>query len=125
VDREGEIEIPRAYPSVKELSYLGGHTLGELLNVERQATAGALARRGRPNMTIALDRVDARHIGELIMMLEMATVYAGSLYAVDAMNQPGVELGKQFTYAMLGRPGSDAARKEWDELPVPNPEYFV
>jgi glucose-6-phosphate isomerase len=125
VDREGDIEIPHAYPDVKELSYLGGHTLGELLSVERQATAGALARRGRPNMTIALDRVDAPHVGELILMFELATLFAGSLYAVDPLNQPGVELGKQFTYAMLGRPGSDAARREWDTLPVPNPRFVV
>jgi glucose-6-phosphate isomerase len=125
LDREGDLEIPRAYPDVKELSYLGGHTLGELLDVERQATAGALAKRGRPNMTIALDRVDAHHVGELIMMLELATLYAGSLYAVDPLNQPGVELGKQFTYAMLGRPGSEAARTEWNTLPVPDPKFTV
>ena len=125
LDREGDVEIPRAYPDVKELSYLGGHTLGELLDVERRATAGALAKRGRPNMTITLDRVDAQHVGELIMMLELATLSAGSLYAVDPLNPPGVELGKQFTYAMLGRPGSEAAKQEWNTLPVPNPKFTV
>ena len=29
----------------------------------------------------------------------------GALYGVNAFDQPGVELGKQFTYAMLGRAG--------------------
>ena len=108
-----------------ELEYLGGHTLGELLNVERQATAGALARRGRPNMTLTLDRADARSVGELIMVLELATAYAGSLYGVNAFDQPGVELGKQFTYAILGRPGFDAAYKEWRSLPKPDPGRIV
>ena len=42
------------------------------------------------------------------MLLEIATAYAGELYGVNAFDQPGVELGKQFTYAMLGRPGFDA-----------------
>jgi len=108
-----------------ELEYLGGHTLGELLDVERRATAGALARRGRPNMTLTLDRADPRSVGELIMMLELATAYGGSLYGVNAFDQPGVELGKQFTYAILGRPGFDAAFKEWKSLPPPDPKRIV
>jgi glucose-6-phosphate isomerase len=56
-------------------------------------------------MTFTLDAVDARHVGALIFLLEMATAYAGELYGIDAFDQPGVELGKQFTYGMLGRPG--------------------
>src|SRR5437762_7729931 len=108
-----DVTIPAAFPDVKELGYLTGHTLGELIDIEQRATAGALAKRGRPNMTIHLDRVDATHVGELMMFLEIATAYAGQLYEIDAFNQPGVELGKQFAYALLGRPGSEAAKKEW------------
>ena len=93
---------------MKELGYLGGHQLGELLSIEQRATAGALARRGRPNMTIHVDRVDAWHLGALFMLLEIATIYAGELYGVNPLDQPGVELGKQFTYAMLGRAGRRA-----------------
>ena len=122
---EEDLAIPRAYPEVRELAYLGGHTLGELLDVERRATAGALAQRGRPNMTILLDRVDAHAVGELILFLELATVYAGALYGVDPLDQPGVELGKQFAYAMLGRPGSEAARAEWNALPRPDPRHAI
>ena len=32
------------------------------------------------------------------MMLQIATVYAGALYDVDPLDQPGVELGKELTY---------------------------
>jgi glucose-6-phosphate isomerase len=124
-ERAVDLTIPRLHEDVTELAYLGGHTLGELIDVEQRATAGALARRGRPNMTIHLDRVDAWHVGGLIMLLEIATAYAGQLYGVNAFDQPGVELGKQFAYALLGRPGADAARREWDELPKPNPERSV
>ena len=76
-------------------------------------------------MTIHLDRVDAPHVGELIMFLEIATAYAGQLYEIDAFNQPGVELGKQFAYALLGRPGSEAAKKEWQSLPKSDPLWSV
>jgi len=124
-ERGNDIEIPAAFGDVKELGYLAGHSLSELIDVEQRATAGALAKRGRPNMTIFVDSVDARHVGELIMFLEISTAYAGSLYGIDAFNQPGVELGKQFAYAMLGRPGAEAARAEWDSLPKPDPRWSV
>jgi len=124
-ESEGDVEIPRLHGDIPELAYLGGHRLGELLDIERRATAGALARRGRPNMTLTLDRVDPFHLGALLMFLELATAYAGRLYGVNAFDQPGVELGKQFTYAMLGRADADAARREWDLLPRPDPKRIV
>jgi glucose-6-phosphate isomerase len=120
-----DLTIPKLHPEIKELGYLGGHKLGELLSIEQQATAGALARRGRPNMTIHVDRVDARHLGGLMMLLEISTIYAGELYGVNPLDQPGVELGKQFTYAMLGRPDAEQARQEWNLLPKPDARYSV
>ncbi|MFN2636633.1 MAG: glucose-6-phosphate isomerase [Gemmatimonadaceae bacterium] len=124
-ERAADVKIPAGFADVKELGYLAGHSLGELIDIEQRATAGALARRGRPNMTIQVDRVDASHVGQLLMLLEIATAYAGQLYGVDAFNQPGVELGKQFAYALLGRPGADAAKKEWDSLPRSDPRWTV
>ena len=124
-ERSTDVRIPAVFPDVKELGYLAGHSLDELIDVEQRATAGALARRGRPNMTIHLDRVDAAHVGQLMMLLEIATAYAGQLYGIDAFNQPGVELGKQFAYALLGRPGADAAKKEWDSLPKSDARWMV
>src|SRR5918912_1642746 len=120
-----DIEIPKLHTDVAELAYLGGHRLRELLAIERRATAGALARRGRPNMTIGLDLVDPWHVGGLIILLEVAAVYAGALYGVNPLDQPGVELGKRFTYAMLGRPDAAEARREWDALPKPDPRWSV
>ena len=123
--REGRGPIPKLYADVPDLAYLGGHTLGELLDVERRATAGALATRGRPNMTLTLDAVDAEHVGGLMFLLEMATAYAGEFYGIDAFNQPGVELGKHFTYGMLGRPGFEKDRAEFDKLPAADPSRRV
>ena len=124
-ERAADITIPNSFGDVKELGYLGGHSLGELIDVEQRATAGALAKRGRPNLTIHIDRVDAHHVGGLMMLFEIATAYAGQLYGIDAFNQPGVELGKQFAYALLGRPGADAAKKEWESLPKPDPRWTL
>jgi glucose-6-phosphate isomerase len=102
-----DVPIPERHPGMPSLSYLGGHSLGHLLDVERAATTEALRREGRPNATLLLPRVDAHSLGELLMLFQLATVYAGVLYHVDPLNQPGVELGKQLTYGLLGREGSE------------------
>jgi glucose-6-phosphate isomerase len=121
--REHEGRIPARHADVAELGYLGGHTLGELIDIEHRATAGALAARGRFNATLSIDAIDAWHLGALMQTFALATAYAGELYGVDAFNQPGVELGKQFAYALLGRAGSESAQAEWDTLPPPNPRW--
>jgi glucose-6-phosphate isomerase len=69
--------------------------------------------------------VDAWHVGGLIMLLEIATAYAGELYGVNAFDQPGVELGKRFTYGMMGRPGFEEARLEFERLPQSDPRRTV
>jgi glucose-6-phosphate isomerase len=100
-----DIAIPGIYRDIDELGYLGGHSLGQLLDAERRATAVALRDARRMNMTIELPRVDEHSLGELFMMLQIATVYAAALYNVDPLDQPGVELGKQLACGLLGRPG--------------------
>ena len=123
--REAEGPIPARHGDIPELSYLKGHALGELLDIERRATAGALAARGRFNATITLDQIDEWHVGGLLQLFALATAYAGALYGINAFDQPGVEMGKNFAYAMLGKPGSDKARSEWDALPKPDARWNV
>lgn len=103
-----DVPVPDLHPEIPALSYLGGHTLGELLDAERRATAEALRRRGRPSATLSMPSVDAASLGQFFMLLEIATVYAGALYGVDPLDQPGVELGKQLTYGLMGREGHEA-----------------
>ena len=124
-ERVTDLEIPRLHDDIPELAYLGGHTLAELLDAERRATAAALSQRGRLNMTITLDSIDAHHVGGLIMLFEMATIYAGALYHINPLDQPGVELGKRYTYALMGRPDAKDARREWDAIPEPDQRWSV
>ena len=52
---------------------------------------------------------ERRHASaRLIMFFQLATGYAGVWYGIDPFDQPGVELGKQLTYAAMGRPGYEA-----------------
>jgi glucose-6-phosphate isomerase len=100
-----EVTIPAPEAEAEPLAYLGGRSLAELMWAEQKGTTWALAKRGRPSLTITLPQVDAFHLGALIYLLEMATAIAGELYDIDAFDQPGVELSKQATYALMGRPG--------------------
>lgn len=103
-----EIKIPK----FKEEHYLCGHTLNELFKAEEKATVASLTQANRPNMTITLPKIDEESVGELIYMLELATAYAGELFNIDAYNQPGVVLGKNYTYALLGRKGYEKYLEE-------------
>ena len=97
---------------IPELDYLAGKTVGELLLSEQRATAVALARCGRPNLTLQLDTLSAESLGALIYMFEVQTIFAGALFDVDPLDQPGVEAGKDFTYALMGRPGFSDVRDD-------------
>ncbi|MBX9929385.1 MAG: hypothetical protein K2X99_10775, partial [Gemmatimonadaceae bacterium] len=118
---ESDLIIPALEPTIPELAYLGGHSLGELLAVEQEATAAALAAMGRPSMTLTIDRVDAWHLGGLLALFAIATVYAGTLYHVDPLTQPGVELGKRLTYHTMGHPQYHGVAEERAGFPVADP----
>lgn len=120
-----DIAIPFGEGAPAELAYLKGRTFGELLRAECRATAGALARGGRPSMTLRVSEVDAWHLGGLFMFLELATIYAGQLYGVDPLDQPGVELGKQLTYYQFGHPDWQSMKPVWDALPVADPHWTL
>lgn len=99
------VVIPTLHDDEESLAYLGGRSMSALLNAEQEATAWALAQRGRPSLTITLPRVDASSLGQLLYLFETAAAIIGELYDINAFDQPGVELGKQATYGLMGRPG--------------------
>jgi glucose-6-phosphate isomerase len=109
------INIPPIFKEHEELAYLGGHSLGELLNFERQGTARALAENGRPNLSLTIPKVSPATLGYLLHTLEVATVVSGSLYGIDPLNQPGVELSKNFTYGLLGRDGYSSFKERYSK----------
>lgn len=103
--------IPKSFGEYSSTGYLGGATLNELFHAEKFATELALTEAGRPNASFVFPKADEHAIGQFIMLAEFQTAYAGEFYNVNAFDQPGVELGKQLTYALLGRKGFDAERK--------------
>jgi glucose-6-phosphate isomerase len=106
------VEIPALFGEKKSLAYLGGHRVSELFEAELFGTEVALREAGRPTARLTLRALDAWHVGYLMQMLEVATVFAGHLYEVDPFDQPGVERGKIVAAALLGKEGLDDVRRE-------------
>jgi glucose-6-phosphate isomerase len=106
------VEIPAAYDDLEGVRYLGGRTLKELFQAERDGTRIALTEAGRPNATLQLSKVDPHQVGQLLQLLEVSVAVMGEHYDVDAFDQPGVEAGKVAAYALMGRAGYEQRRSE-------------
>jgi glucose-6-phosphate isomerase len=106
-----DTRIPNSEPTQPDMNYLGGKSFQTLLNAEQAATANALRTMEKPNVTFSLERLDAENLGWLMQTLMLATAVTGEVWGIDTFNQPGVELGKKFTYALMGRPGYEDERQ--------------
>lgn len=104
-------DIPHGCEEYPSVSFLGGKSLNQLIEAERQGTAYALLKSGRMNQTIIMPEVNAYTIGQLLYYFQMATAYIGELYDIDAFNQPGVEESKIASYAVLGNEEEQYKRK--------------
>jgi len=111
-EHAADLQIPTAFTDVDTLACLGGHTFGELLNMEQKATELALADAGRMTTTLTVPRVDEASIGELFHFFEVQTLVMGGLLGVDPLDQPGVEAGKRNTYALAGKKGAESLAAE-------------
>jgi glucose-6-phosphate isomerase len=83
--------------------YLGGHTVGDVVDAQAHAVPKALARAGRPVRTIDLAKLDEKTLGALLMHFMIETILAGRLLGVDPFDQPAVELAKILTKERLAK----------------------
>jgi glucose-6-phosphate isomerase len=81
-----------------------GKSIGDLVAAQSRATAETLAKNGCPVRSIELERLDERHLGELLMHFMLETVIAARLLGVDAFDQPAVEEGKVLAKKYLASP---------------------
>lgn len=98
-----DIRIGPAPEAAPELDYLAGAKMSKLINSEKLATEYALLQSQRPSMTILFDKVNAYTVGQFIYLFEVTTSLAGKLFGINAYDQPAVELGKEATFALMGK----------------------
>lgn len=103
-------DVPIPETDLEGLSYLGGSSLGELLDAEFEATEASLAAAGRPNLRVEIERVDAAELGGLLYGMEAACILAGELFSISTFTQPAVEWGKNAARGLLGGGEFEEAR---------------
>jgi glucose-6-phosphate isomerase len=113
VERFGnKLTIPSSMKHVETLSYLAGSDFQTLINAEKLGTEYALLESQRPTATVTFPSVSAETVGQFIYLYECAVSYMGGLYEINTYDQPAVQLGKDATYALMGKKGfADLSRK--------------
>jgi glucose-6-phosphate isomerase len=87
-----------------------------LFHAEFQGTRLSLTESGTPNISLTLDEVSDYNLGALFYLFEMVITFMGHLMSVNAFDQPGVEQGKIYTKAMMGKKGLEKDREHTDEF---------
>ncbi len=119
------VEIPGGYDDIPSLSFLKGHTFNELIMTEQSATEYALNCADKWSRTITLSSLNANTLGQLLFFFEMETAYAGELMNINTYDQPGVEGGKNATYALMGRAGYEEKKTELDNRVQKKSEFVI
>jgi glucose-6-phosphate isomerase len=101
--------------ALKDLEFLYGKALGDLLSIEARSTASALIKAGKPVVYLNIPEVSERYIGALVFFYEYVTALVGFLMKINPFDQPGVEQGKRYIYSLMGRRGYEEYVKEVEE----------
>lgn len=102
---ENRVMLKSFDKEVEAFSYLSGHTMHELMEAEMFSTQEALFEQGVNSVMIEIDKLNELALGELFMFFEIAVSITGEIWKINTFNQPGVELGKIYTYKKMGRRG--------------------
>jgi len=103
-DHGATLDVPVTYQDLEDVGYLGGHPLATLLDAEQRATELALARHGRPSARVILPAINPFTMGQVVYLLEHATVAAGVLAGIDPGEEHGLEEARQIAHGLIGRP---------------------
>lgn len=122
---ERDVVMGDCPPEAPELSYLSGAKMSKLLNSEKLATEYALIQDQRPCLTVLFDSVCPETVGQFFYLYEVTTSLAGMLFRINAYDQPAVELGKEATFALMGRSGYEKMAEKIRPFQEPDHRYIV
>ena len=107
-----EITIGTEPVDLDGLNYLAGKTVDFVNKSAMNGTVLAHTDGQVPNLMVHMPEVSEFYLGELFYFFEFACGLSGYLLGVNPFNQPGVESYKKNMFALLGKPGFEAAREE-------------
>ena len=92
------------------LNFVAGKTVHYVNRKAFEGTVLAHTDGDVPNIIIELDKQDEYNLGYMIYFFEKACGLSGYLLGVNPFDQPGVESYKKNMFALLGKPGYEAAK---------------
>ncbi len=107
-----DIVIGEDADNVDGLNFLAGKNVSY---VNEQAFNGTLLAHTDgcvPNLILKVEKMDEYCLGNMIYFFEKACGISGYMNGVNPFNQPGVEAYKKNMFALLGKPGYEAAQAE-------------
>ncbi len=94
------------------LNFLAGKPMSFVNEKAFEGTVLAHTDGGVPNLVISVDKADEENLGRLIYFFEKACAISGYMLGVNPFDQPGVESYKKNMFALLGKPGYEAAKAQ-------------
>ena len=94
------------------LNYLAGRDMDFVNESAMKGTMLAHLDGGVPVSAVWMDELNAFTLGELLYFFEYACGVSGYILGVNPFDQPGVESYKKNMFALLGKPGYEAAGAE-------------
>lgn len=108
---------PRFGESVPDQwSYLRGKSFGDVLDAETVGTLGAFAANDIPLTRLSMGKQDAAAAGALMGLLELTTLFTGSMLKINPLDQPAVEYGKRLANARLGAAGYEREKHDLEAV---------
>ena len=108
-DPEHKLEIPSDKDDLDGLNYLEGKRIDEVNKMAELGTRIAHVEGGVPNLVVEIEQLNEEGIGQLIYFFEKACGISGYMLGINPFDQPGVEAYKSNMFALLEKPGYEAA----------------
>ncbi len=100
-----DISVKKDEDNLDGLNYLTGKSLDYINKKAMEGTIEAHVSGDVPNILINVEKLDEKHLGELIYFFEKACSVSGMILGVNPFNQPGVEEYKKNMFKLLEKPG--------------------
>ena len=107
-----EVTLPDDPANTDGLNFASGKSLQYMNEKAMNGTLLAHVDGGVPNLIIKVDKLSDYTFGELVYFFWKALGISGYALGVNPFDQPGVEAYKNNMFALLGKPGYEAARED-------------
>jgi glucose-6-phosphate isomerase len=109
------LTVPLEKDDSDQLNYIAGKRLSEVNHNAELGTTLAHTDGNVPIITISIPVLNEFYTGQIMYFFEIACAISGYILDVNPFDQPGVEAYKSNMFALLNKPGFEAAGKKLKE----------